>query len=89
MAEKRFRCAQKTCPNTYNEVIGGDGWGGTKSGADCLPCYFAGMIRQTGSTPERIEGNLEFMAMMETNLRKGGWTWQQVKESFARGAALR
>jgi len=93
----RYRCRNhKTigCPNTYTEVIGEDGAGGSgwgrkkRSGADCLPCYYAGTMRQVGSTPEMVEAVPKFMLEFSLSLARGGWTWSDVQESFARGATL-
>ena len=83
-------CAQKGCPNRYTEVIGGGGWGAkVRPGADCLPCYYAALLRRLNSTPEAVEGNARFMSEMESHLTKGGWSWQDVKRSYNREAVVR
>ncbi len=87
MSTRQYRCAQKGCPNTYTDLIG-QGWG-RKSGADCLPCYYAALIRQQGQVPEDIEAVSELLDQMSTHLSTLGWTWQHVKDSYVREATLR
>ncbi len=90
-----FKCAQKGCPNRYTEVIGSDAAGGSgwgpkaRKGADCLPCYYAGLLHHLDTGPELIEGNEQMMTEFIPSLAKMGWTWQDVKDSYARGAELR
>ncbi|MDP2661881.1 MAG: hypothetical protein Q8R28_14240 [Dehalococcoidia bacterium] len=85
---KRYRCAQTGCPNFYTEVIGAEGWGGTRAGGDCLPCHMASSIPE-GTPIEVLEGSEQLMGMMRPFLESGGWTWQNVRDSYARGARLR
>lgn len=81
------KCAQKDCPNTYTDLIG-VGWG-KKSGADCLPCFHAGMMRSAGLTPEEAEKVPELLAQFISHLEATGWTFQDVKDSYGREATLR
>ena len=81
------KCRQKGCPNIYTDIIGYQM--PMKPGADCLPCYYAGLMRDLGRTPEEVEGNPEFIAQFAPHLVAGGWTWEDVKQSYGREATLR
>lgn len=85
---KRYKCGQPGCPNTYTEVIGGDGWGGTKASGDCVPCHVASFIPE-GTAIESLEANSALMELAQAVLASNGWRWQDVRDSYARGARLR
>jgi len=77
-------CRQQGCPNRYDDVIGVWPLGKKLSGADCLPCYYAGLMKYIGQSPEDIEQAPELMSTFITHLATMGWTWGQVKGSYAR-----
>lgn len=82
---KRHRCRHKFCPNRYDDVIGGDGaFGSKKTGAECMPCFYAAQFIENGQTPEQIEGSAHVMEMMLPHLEKVGWNWNDVKAAFER-----
>jgi hypothetical protein len=45
----RHECRRAYCHNLYDEVIGGAGWGGDGSGAECVPCMYA--VQMVGQAP--------------------------------------
>lgn len=86
---RNHRCRQKNCPNTYSDVIGGEmAFGKHYSGAECLPCFYAALIIEYGLTIEQIEQSENFMGMMQPHLEKTGWSWNDVRDSYQRGALL-
>lgn len=81
------RCRQKGCSNTFNEVIGGDGWGMTgnkKLYGDCLPCHFAAQFHDSERTPEGIEAVQELSDGIKDALERGGWSWADLLNSYNR-----
>lgn len=81
----RHKCRHKFCFNRYDDVIGGDGaFGKKKTGAECMPCFYASSLIENELTPERVEGNSQFMAEMLPHLERTGWTWQDVKDAYLR-----
>jgi len=85
--EVKHKCRNyKLCGNTYTDVAG-KGWG-KPSVADCLPCYYAGLMRQVGQTPESVEGVPAFMEEFMPSLQKMGWTWEDVRRSYNAGVTL-
>ncbi len=86
----RYRCRQNGCPNTYTDVVGGDNaFGKHKGHADCLPCFFAAQLIENGQTPEQIETMPHLVASFRDKLAPMGWTWDDVKASYARKPALK
>lgn len=81
----RYRCRNKFCPNRYGDVIGGDNaFGKHKAGAVCIPCLYAEQMTEHGQTIDQVEGVPHLMEMFIGLLAKTGWTWQDVKDSYAR-----
>ena len=75
-----YRCRNyKLCHNTYTDTAGD--WG-KKAGADCLPCYYAGLFRGQGQTPEDIEAVPMFLQEFMSHLQATGWRWADVKRSY-------
>lgn len=85
----RHRCRQKNCPNTYTHVLGGDmAFGKHYNGGDCMPCFYAALLLEYGVTTERVEQSEQMMAMFKPHLDAMGWTWADVKNSYARGPVV-
>ena len=83
---KRGRCRQSGCPNTFAEVIGGEGWGmthGKRPYGDCLPCFFAAQLHDLKISPDSIADG-ELGAQMGQFLARTGWSWEQLVDSFNR-----
>ena len=85
-----FHCRNKKqgCQNRYDEIIGAAGWGGTGPGGDCLPCYYAGLMRQVNQTPDTVEAAPQLIGELMPSLAKMGWTWGHVRQSYALGVTL-
>ena len=81
---KRYRCRRSYCPNRYDDVVGADGWGKKKSGAECLPCLYAMQMVSHGQTPEQIEAAPEMVEQFNSTLYKMGWSWRDIKDSYER-----
>lgn len=75
------KCAQKECKNRYSDVVGV--WSGGAKGATCLPCFYAGRMQQEGQTPEQIEGVVAIFEPLVELLARTGWTWEQLRYSYA------
>lgn len=85
-AQRHYRCKQKDCPNMFTDVLGGNNAFGAnaKKSADCIPCNIAAQMIENNQTPEQIEAVPQMMELMQSTLRKTGWTWEHVKDSLAR-----
>jgi len=83
MKKKTGHCRQKGCPNTFNGMIGRDGWG-EKLYGDCLPCHMAAQLWEDGLSPEQAAVNHQWKEMAEALLVKTGWTWADLVASYAR-----
>ena len=83
-------CRQKGCPNTFNEVVGGDGWGMTKGKlyGDCIPCHVAAQILSIGGTLEQMASHPRMREQIELVLTKGGWTWKDLESSYVRSPVV-
>ena len=87
MSPRSGRCRQNGCSNTFNEIIGGQGWGmkeGKRLTGDCLPCHFAAQFHNVGRTVADIELVPELSGGIKDALERGGWTWSQLVESYDR-----
>lgn len=83
--KQRHRCRHRFCPNHYDDVIGGEGaFGKKKSGAECLPCFYAGQMILSSQTAEEVESAPYLMQAFTEFLEKTGWAWQDVKDSYQR-----
>src|SRR5437016_3618693 len=89
-AAVRYKCRNSYCPNHYDGIIGQTGWtqkAGLK-GAECIPCLYAGQMVDQGQTIAQVEAHPHLMGMFVNLLGNTGWTWQHVKDSYERMAAL-
>lgn len=81
----RHKCRHKFCPNRYDDVIGGDNaFGKKKTGAECMPCFYASQMIQNEQTPEQIETSQQLMEMFTAHFENVGWCWQDVKDAYQR-----
>lgn len=84
----RHKCRNAWCENRYDDIIGGDqAFGKHKAGAVCIPCLYAEQMVSQGQTLEQVEAVPKAMEMFLSLLGKTGWTWQHVKDSYARISA--
>lgn len=79
--QERHKCRRPYCNNYYTDVIG-DCWPTT--GAECVPCMYALQMVSQGTTPEQVEAVPQLTESFLDLLEKTGWTWQHVKDSYAR-----
>jgi len=82
--KRRYKCRRPYCPNYYDDIVGASGWGNIKSGAECLPCLYAMQMVSHGQTPEQIEESPHMVNEFNSTLDKMGWSWQDIKDSYAR-----
>ena len=84
-ARRRYKCRHAFCPNHYTDVIGGDtAFGKHKTGAVCVPCFYAEQMIEQGQTIEQVEERPELTEMFVGLLGKTGWTWQDMQDSYQR-----
>ncbi|KKL73674.1 hypothetical protein LCGC14_2072560, partial [marine sediment metagenome] len=81
------KCRQAGCPNTFDEVVGGDGWG-PKVYGDCMPCLIAAQMLSAGATLEIIQDTPQMLALTLSNLENCGWTWQHLIDSYGRAPVI-
>lgn len=79
------KCRHKECPNTYDDVVGGDmAFGRNKRGAECLPCFYADQLLEQDLTPERVAAVPVIVDSFNEHLSRTGWTWRDVEAAYAR-----
>jgi len=74
------KCVQKGCKNTYTDIVGSSCW--SLKGATCLPCFYAGQMKQNGQTPEQIQAVPAIFSPLCESLAKMGWGWEQLTHSY-------
>jgi hypothetical protein len=81
-----MKCRRSYCSNQFSDIIGGIPT--VSAGHECVPCLYAVQMVSQGTTPEQVESIPEMMESFASLLEKTGWTWQHVKDSYARLSLL-
>lgn len=79
MVNKKKKCQNEFCRNTYTDVICGPDYG-----AVCVPCFYADQMVNQSRTMEDIESTPHLKEMFLRVLSMNGWTWSDLQLAFQR-----